>query len=334
MRAVMLRQGGGPEVLKIENVEEPVVGAGEVLVRLAAAALNHRDSFIRQGLYAGIKLPVVLGSDGSGEVVAVGEGVDESMLGWQVVMNPSLDWGKDARVQGPDFRILGMPDNGTYAEYVKVPVSSVHAAPSGLTKEETAAIPLAGLTAFRAVVTRGQTQVDENVLVTGVGGGVATFAMQMARYCGARVFVTSGSDTKLARAQEFGAFAGVNYRDPDWVSRIRELTDGGPDLIIDSAGGAQFDRLIDLVKPGGRIVTYGGTLGVIPEVQIRRIFWKQITIMGTTMGTDAEFVEMLKWFEAGAITPIIDCVLPLADAAEAHKRMDEALQFGKIVLVP
>lgn len=334
MRAVVLREIGGPEVLRVEAVADPTPGPGEVLVRVHAAALNHRDAFIRQGKYAGMKLPVIPGSDCSGEVVAVGDGVDESMIGWNVVVNPSLGWGKDLRVQGDGFHILGMPDDGTYAELVKVPASAVHAAPSSLSAEELAALPLAGLTAFRAVVTRGQTQVDEHVLVTGVGGGVATFAVQMARYCGARVIVTSGSEAKLARAQEFGAQGGVSYRDPDWVKRVRELTDGGPDLIIDSAGGAQFDQLLDLARPGGRIVTYGATLGPVPEVQVRRIFWKQLTVMGSTMGTDAEFVEMLKWFESGAITPIVDCVLPLEEAAEAHRRMEHAEQFGKIVLKP
>lgn len=334
MRAVVLRELGGPEVLRNEVLPDPVPGPGEVLVRLFAAALNHRDAFIREGKYAGIQLPAVLGSDGAGEVVAVGEGVDDSMLGWHVVINPGFDWGPDARVQAPEFRILGMPDHGTYAELVKVPAAYVHTMPSSLSREEAAALPLAGLTAFRAVVTRGQTQVDENVLVTGVGGGVATFAVQMARYCGARVFVTSGSESKLARAQEFGAFAGVSYKDPDWVKRLRDLTDGGPDLIIDSAGGPQFDQLIDLVRPGGRIVTYGATLGAVPNVQIRRIFWKQITVMGSTMGTNAEFIEMLKWFESGAISPIVDCVYPLAQASEAHRRMEQAEQFGKIVLTP
>ncbi|MDB5099679.1 MAG: ccr [Cyanobacteria bacterium RYN_339] len=334
MRAIVLRETGGPDVLKLETVNDPTPGQGQVLVRVDAAALNHRDVFIRQGLYAGMKLPVIPGSDCAGEVVAVGDGVDESMLGWRVVVDPALDWGRDARVQGKDFRILGMPEDGTYAQFVRVPASNVHAAPSALSVEEAAALPLAGLTAFRAVVSRGQTQVDENVLVTGVGGGVATFAVQMARYAGARVFVTSSSDAKLARAQEFGAQGGANYKDPAWLQRIRDLTDGGPDLVIDGAGGAQFEQLLDLVRPGGRIVTYGATLGPVPEVQIRRIFWKQLTIMGSTMGMPGEFVEMLKWFETGAISPIVDCVYPLAEAAEAHRRLEAAGQFGKIVLKP
>jgi NADPH:quinone reductase-like Zn-dependent oxidoreductase len=332
MRAVVLRETGGPEVLRLEAVPDPEPGPGEVLVRVAAAALNKRDSWIRQGRYAGIRLPAILGSDGAGEIVATGPDVDDSLEGWRVVIDPSLGWGGDPRVQGPDFRILGMPEDGTYAEYVKVPASAIHLMPSGLSAEEAATIPLAGLTAYRAVVTRGQAQVDEHVVITGVGGGVASFALQMARYAGARVHVTSGSEEKLARAREFGAEGGANYRDPGWVADLRDQTDGGPHLVIDGTGGAQLDQLLDLVRPGGRIVSYGSTLGNTPEFQVRRLFWKQLTLMGTTMGSDHEFTDMLKWFETGAITPIVDCVYPLEEAAEAHRRMDEAAQFGKIVL--
>lgn len=332
MRAVVLRETGGPEVLRVEHVDDPVPGPGEVVVQLEAAALNKRDSWIRQGLYAGIRLPVILGSDGAGVIVATGPDVDDSLEGWRVVINPSLDWGGDARVQGPDFRILGLPDDGTYAEYVRVPANAIHTMPSSLSAEEAAAIPLAGLTAYRAVVTRGQAQVDEHVVITGVGGGVATMALQMARYAGARVSVTSGSAAKLARAQEFGAQGGVNYRDPDWVEALRDLTDGGPHLVIDGTGGAQLDQLLDLVRPGGRIVTYGATLGSVPRLQVRRVFWKQLTLMGTTMGTDHEFADMLKWFETGAVSPIVDCVYPLEEAPAAHARLDAAEQFGKVVL--
>ena len=332
MRAVVLRETGGPEVLRVETLPDPEPGPGEVLVKVEAAALNRRDSWIRQGRYAGIRLPAVLGSDGAGEIVATGEDVDPSLEGWRVVINPSLDWGPDARVQGPGFHILGMPTDGTYAEYVRVPARAIHAMPSSLSAVEAAAIPLAGLTAYRAVVTRGQAQVDEHVVITGVGGGVATMALQMARYAGARVAVTSGSEAKLARAQEFGAQGGVSYKDPAWVAQLRDLTDGGPHLVIDGTGGAQLDQLLDLVRPGGRIVTYGATLGPVPELQLRRIFWKQLTLMGTTMGTDQEFADMLRWFETGAVSPIVDCVYPLEQAAEAHRRMDEAAQFGKIVL--
>lgn len=333
MRAIVLRELGDPEQLRLETVPDPEPGPGQVLVRLEAAALNHRDVWIRKGQYAGVKVPIILGSDGAGEVVAVGEGVDASFVGWRVVINPALDWGKDPRVQGPHFRILGLPDDGTYAELVCVSADQVHPIPTGLSVEQAAAIPLAGLTAYRAVVTRGQVRPDEIVLVNGVGGGVATFALQMARFNGARVFVTSGSPEKLDRAAELGAEGGVSYKDPTWTKQLKEMMGGqGPDLIIDSAGGAEFDALLDLAAPGGRVAIYGATLGAAPNVQLRRIFWKQLTILGSTMGTDHEFAEMLKLFDSGAITPVIDRTFPLAEAAEAQRRMEQAGQFGKIVL--
>jgi NADPH:quinone reductase-like Zn-dependent oxidoreductase len=332
MRAVVLRELGDPEVLRLEEVPDPQPGPGEVLVRLEAAALNHRDVWIRKGLYAGIKVPIILGADGAGEVVAVGEGVDSSFVGWRVVINPALDWGKNPRVQGPNFRILGLPDDGTYAELVKVPASSVHPIPTGLSVEEAAAIPLAGLTAYRAVVTRGQVRPDEIVLITGVGGGVATFALQIARFNGARVFVTSGMDEKLDRARALGAEGGVNYKHADWPQQLKDQMSGAPDLIIDSVGGATFDTLLDLAAPGGRLVSYGATLGAVPNLAMRRVFWKQLTILGSTMGTDQEFADMLKLFDSGAIAPVVDQVFPLAEAAAAHRRMEEAGQFGKIVL--
>lgn len=332
MRAVVLRELGDPEVLRLEEVPDPQPGPGEVLVRLEAAALNHRDVWIRKGQYAGIKVPIILGADGAGEVVAVGEGVDSSFMGWRVVINPALDWGKNPRVQGPNFRILGLPEDGTYAELVKVPASSVHPIPTGLSVEEAAAIPLAGLTAYRAVVTRGQVRPDETVLITGVGGGVATFALQIARFNGARVFVTSGMEAKLDRARALGAEGGVNYKDADWAQQLKDQMGSAPDLIIDSVGGATFDTLLDLAAPGGRIVSYGATLGAVPNMAMRRVFWKQLTILGSTMGTDQEFADMLKLFDSGAIAPVVDQTFPLADAAAAHRRMEESGQFGKIVL--
>lgn len=332
MRAVVLEALGGPEQLVVKEVPTPTPGPGQVLVRLRMAALNRRDAWIRQGQYAGIRLPAILGSDGVGDVVAVGPGVDDSIEGWRVVIQPGFLWGDSDAHQGPHFHILGMPHPGTYAEFVVVPASHVHPAPSLLEDAEAAALPLAGLTAFRAVVTRGQAAVDEWVLVTGVGGGVASFAVQLARYQGAKVVVSSGSEAKLARAVELGAEGGELYTDPDWVKRLRERTEGGPHLIVDATGGAPFDQLVDLARPGGRIVSYGATLGDVPQLQLRRVFWKQLTLMGSTMGTDAEFVELLKWADAGAFTPVVDAIYPLAQVAEAHARMEAAEQFGKIVL--
>jgi NADPH:quinone reductase-like Zn-dependent oxidoreductase len=332
MRAIVLRDLGGPEHLRLETVPDPQPGPGEVVVRLKAAALNHRDVWIRKGLYAGIKLPVILGSDGAGAVAAVGSGVDAKLAGQEVVINPGFDWGDDDRVQGPNFRILGLPDDGTYAELVKVPAAYVHPKPAGWSWEEAAALPLAGLTAYRAIVTRAQVGANDTVLVTGIGGGVSLFALQIAKARGARVVVTSGSDEKLARAKELGADGGANYKTGDWAKDIVKLTGGGPAVVIDSVGGETFGKAIDVVRPGGRVVTYGATTGPVPQVEVRRIFWKQLNVFGSTMGTPREFAAMLELYAKGTARPVVDKVFPLADAAGAHRRMEEAGQLGKIVL--
>lgn len=331
MNAVVLRELGAPERLALESVPDPQPGPGEAVVRLRAAALNHRDAWIRRGLYAGIRLPVILGSDGAGNVESIGDGVSASWLGEPVVINPSLDWGADSRVQGPSYRILGLPDDGTYAERVRVPAANLFPKPPALSWEAAAAVPLAGLTAYRALVTRARVQAGETVLVTGIGGGVATFTLLLARHLGARVFVTSGSDAKIDRARELGAIGGVNYRSDTWVRDAQRLTGGGPDLVVDSAGRDTFPALLDIVRPGGRIVTFGATTGSASTVEVRRIFWKQISILGSTMGTPDEFASMLGLFD-GSLAPVVDRVFPIEAAAGAHRRMDQAEQFGKIVL--
>ena len=330
MKAIILRELGGPEKLVLESAADPVPGPGQAVVRLRAAALNHRDAWIRKGLYAGIKLPIILGSDGAGEVTAVGEGVARGLVGTAVVINPSLDWGTSDRVQGPKYRILGLPDNGTYAEQVLAPAENLVPKPEALSWVEAAAIPLAGLTAYRALFTRGRLQKDDTVLVTGVGGGVATFAVLFAHQAGARVFVTSGSDEKLARAGVLGAAGGVNYRTENWGKAVQDMCGGGPDFIVDSAGKDAFPTLLDVIKPGGRIVTFGATTGSPSTIEIRKIFWKQVSVLGSTMGSPREFAEMVRLFAHG-LKPAIDHIFPLADAAHAHGRMDQAGQFGKIV---
>jgi zinc-binding alcohol dehydrogenase/oxidoreductase len=236
-------------------------------------------------------------------------------------------------VQSPLFKILGLPDNGTYAEFVCVPVENIFPKPTHLTFEESAALPLAGLTAYRAVVSRAKVREGETVLVTGIGGGVATFALLFAKTIGASVVVTSGNDTKINRAVEIGAGAGVNYKNKDWAAELLAATNGVlPDVVIDSAGGETLNVSIDLLKPGGRLVTYGATAGAVKELQVRRIFWKQLSIYGSTMGTPDEFASMLSFVEQYSLHPVIDSVFPLRNAAQAHRRMDESAQFGKIVL--
>ena len=333
MKAIVLKELGGPEKLLWEEVADPVPGAGEVLVRLKAAALNHRDAWIRKGLYANIQLPTILGSDGSGEVSAVGSGVSTDLLGQAVVINPCLDWGPEIKAQGPGMRILGMPDNGTYAQMVVVPAANIRPKPAHLSFEEATALPLAGMTAYRALVTRARVTAGETVLITGVGGGVASLALQIAHCLGARTFVTSGSDHKIERARALGAAGGVNYRDEQWSRKLRQLLQGRPlDVIIDGSGGSVFERALALIGPAGRIVTYGATLGAARQIEVRRIFWKQVTVMGSTMASPQEFDALVQLCSAHGLRPPIDRVFPLKEAGEAHQRMEDAKQFGKILL--
>lgn len=332
MKAIILRELGGPDKLLLEEVPDPQPGAGEVVVKLHAAALNHRDQWIRHGQYAGIKLPIILGSDGAGIVHSVGEGVDSALLGQEVVINPSLDWGPNEAAQGKSFRILGLPDDGTYAEFIKVPAENVIAKPAHLSFEEAAALPLAALTAYRAVATRAQVKAGETVLVTGVGGGVATFAVQIAKALGARVLVTSGSDEKIERAKELGAAGGANYKTQDWAKEITTLSGGGPDVVIDSAGADTLETAVKIVKPAGRIVFFGATNGLAPGLDLRRIFFKQLALLGSTMGSPREFAAVVKLYADQQLKPTVDKVFPLTETPAAHQRMEEAGQFGKIVL--
>jgi zinc-binding alcohol dehydrogenase/oxidoreductase len=331
MRAVVLHAVGDVEQLRMEQRPDPHPGPGEAVVRLRAAALNHRDVWIRKGQYAGIKLPIILGSDGAGQVVEVGSGVDRSWVGRAVVIDPSLNWGTDERAQGSSFHILGLPADGTYAEMVLVPAANLHPKPAHLSWEEAAAVPLASVTAYRALVTRAQVQSGETVLITGIGGGVAATALVIAARLGAKVWVTSGHDAKLKAARTHGAEGGVDHRKDDWTKTLVAEIGYRPDVVIDSAGGDTFNKALDVLKPGGRLVTYGSTLGAADRVEIRRIFWKQLNVLGCTMGPPSDFAAMLKLYEGG-LRPVIDKVFPLEQASDAHIRMEAGDQFGKIVL--
>ncbi len=333
MKAIVLHDIGELETIQLEDAADPRPGPGEVVVRLRAAALNHRDLFIRRGQYAGLRFPIIPGSDGAGTVAAVGDGVTEVRPGDDVIINPSVNWGDDPRAQGPAFKILGLPDNGTFAQLVAVPAANALPRPPGLSDEEAAAIPLAGLTAYRAAVTRGRVGAGDTVLVLGIGGGVATFVLLIATALGARVLVTSGSDDKIARARALGADDGFNYKTVNWVKAVKEATgEQGADLIIDGTGGATFDQALDAARPGGRVVSYGSTTGPVPELAVRRLFFKQLDVMGSTMGSPDDFRAMLDLFGAGKARPVVDRVFPLAEAGAALRHMDQAAQFGKIVL--
>jgi NADPH:quinone reductase-like Zn-dependent oxidoreductase len=332
MRAVRLERQGPPEELKLIELPDPVAGAGEAVVRLQAAGLNHRDVWIRQGLYARIKLPCVLGSDGAGVVESVGAGVDKAWVGKRAVIIPCEGWGPDPRVQSKDFLILGMPRQGTMAEKIAVPASMLCEIPAHLSFAEAAALPVAGLTAYRSLVTQGGLQAGEQVLVTGIGGGVATMALLFAKALGAEVSVTSGSEDKLAKARSMGAVAAVSYKAKEWEKTLVAQAGRQPSLVIDGAGGDGLNALIAAVAPAGRIVLYGATRLSPSKLDMAKIFFKQITIRGTTMGTDDEFRAMLKLVESGRIQPVIDRVFRLSQAVEANRLLEESTQMGKIVL--
>src|SRR5215212_1543121 len=334
MKAVRLHKLEGPDELVYEDVPEPEPGPGETVVRLRAAALNRRDLFATQGQYPGVTpdiLPRIPGSDGSGEVVARGEGAEGPEEGTEVVINPALYWGDDPRVPGKEYRILGLPDEGTFAQHVKVPADHVFPKPSHLSFEEAAAIPLGALTAYRALVTRGQVQEGETVAVPGIGSGVATFVVQMAAALGARVFVTSGSDEKIELAKELGAEGGVNYNNEDWSKELKSMA-GGVDLGVDHVGGEAFDALVSLAAPGGRIVTFGATAGPKVTVLMPRIFLKHLTVLGTAMGIHEEFGAMLDLYQESGLRPAINETFPLEETTAAMERMEEGAGLGKIVL--
>jgi len=305
--------------------------AGEVRVRLKAAALNHRDVWIKLGQYAGLKFPAQPGSDGAGVVESVGAGVDATWAGREVIINPAFGWGEREPAQGSDFTILGLPRDGTLAEVVTVPVTQLSAKPAHLTWIEAAALPLSGLTAYRALFARAQLQPGERVLISGVGGGVALFALQFAVAQGAQVYVTSGSDEKIAKAIQLGAAGGFNYTHPGWAKTAVHAGHAF-DVVVDSAGGEGFESLIDLTAPGGRVVFFGATRGNPPVLPMRKVFWRQISLLGTTMGSPADWAAMTEFVDRHQIAPVVSDVFPLERVGEAFDLMERGGQFGKIVV--
>ena len=326
MKALVLT--GMNEAMVVQERADPVAGEGEVIVKVRAAALNHRDVWIQKGQYAGLKYPIIPGSDGAG-IVAAGAG---EWTGKDVIINPSINWGNRLTHQDPRaFRILGLPDDGTFAEFVRVPRSALFEKPPHLSFEEAAAIPLAGLTAYRALFTRAGLQAGEIVLITGIGGGVALFALRYALAAGARVFVSSGDDEKIGKAIALGAHGGVNYKHPDWGKALQEMA-GGFDIIVDGAAGDGMDELLNLANPGGRLVFYGATRGNPSSLVARRIFWKQLTIFGSTMGSPDDFLAMAAFINRHGIRPVVDRVFPFDEGEAALRHMEDARQFGKIVI--
>jgi len=331
LKAYVLRETNGPESLKLEDFDLGTIKPNEVCIKIKAASLNRRDFFITHGMYPGMRLPSILGSDGAGEIVEVGEEVNELTVGDEVIINPSINWGERDDICSEHFNVLGMPQNGTFAEFIIVHKENVKKKPSYLSWSEAAAIPLAALTAYRALFSRGELTETDTVLIPGIGSGVALYALQIAASHGAKVIITSSSDEKIEKALKLGAFAGYNYKDQDWYKKLRNQI-GMVNLTIDGVGGESFNRIIDVTAQGGRIVTYGATNGVVPNTVLPKIFFKNMDIRGTTMGSPREFEQMIALFEKHNIKPVIDSVYSFSDLQEALKHMGEGHQFGKIAI--
>ena len=332
MKAIVLEEIGGPDNLKIKEVGTPEPGPGEVRVKLQNSALNRRDYWITIGRYPRTSLPCIAGSDGAGTIDAVGTGVDDAVIGNEVVVYPAREWGNNEAVSGPDFRVLGMPDQGTFAEYICCPATDVYARPAHLSWEQSAAVPLAGLTAWRAVVTQAEVKAGQTVLVTGAGSGVSTFAIQWASALGAEVYVTSGSEEKIEKAKSIGAVGGISYKQEEYHKALRKQA-GGFNAIIDSAGGDDVNNLLSTLRPAGRFVFFGATLGSPSTgLEIPRLFFNQNRIQGTMMGSNAEFKAMLGFVSENKIEPVVDRVLPMSEAIAAHKLLESFGQMGKVVL--
>ena len=312
-------------------------GRREVLVKIEAAAMNHRDNWMTMGLYPRMKYGGIIGSDGCGVVIAVSDEEDNNLVGKRVVSDAAVKWGSSERGPDPSFNILGMPLDGTFAEFVRIPAANIHLAPSHLTSEQCAAIPLAGATAYRALVTKGDVSQGSTVLITGIGGGVALFALQFAVALGCKVFVTSGSNDKLKKACEMGACYGVNYRTKGWEVELKKRIrkdDAGFDCVIDGAGGPAVTQIMRLMKPGGRFVTYGATAGSPKSIPLPSVFLPNIEIRGTAMASPTEVESMIKLIEQQKIVPVVDKVFHFHKIDVALERMRKSGQFGKIVLVP
>jgi NADPH:quinone reductase-like Zn-dependent oxidoreductase len=342
MKALAIRAHGGPEVVNLEELPDPRPAAGHVIVGVKAAALNHLDIWVRKG-WPGLKLafPHVLGSDVAGVVEALGEGVEGVKVGDAVVVNPSLGCGRCERcLSGHEnlcrrFAILGEHVSGGQAERLAVPARNVMPKPARLSFEEAAAVPLTFMTAWHALVQRASLRPGETVLVHAAGSGVGVAAVQIAKLLGARVIATAGSDAKLGKAKGLGADEVVNYETQDFVQEVRRLTDKkGVEVVFEHVGKKTWEKSILAAAIGGRIVTVGATTGFDPLTDLRHVFFRQLSILGSTMGTAGDLLEVLRFVNEGKLRPVVDRVLPLADGRKAQDLLSERAQFGKIVLKP
>lgn len=331
MKALLLESTDGPESTRVADVETPEPKSGEVRVAIKAASINHREMWIARGLYPGMTLPSTLGCDGAGVVDRLGDGVSGISIGDEVVIYPGRNWGSNRQAPHPEFGLLGMPFPGTIAEYVCVPAENVAPKPKGMNWEEAAATLLTGLTAWRALMTKGRLEAGETLLISGIGGGVATFGLAFAVALGAKVYVTGHSEDVLARAQEMGALGGLLYTDPEWRKKVGKLT-GGIDVVLDGAPAPSFANYVRAINPGARIVIYGSTAGDKFEVTATGIFLKSASIVGSQVGDLQDFREMLAFIDKHGIKPVIEKSFPLEQAREALLFLEKDHKFGKVVV--
>lgn len=342
MKAAIFRQHGGPEVLEYADVPEPRMLANEVLVQVKACALNHLDIFVRRGMPGiTIPLPHILGNDIAGVVRDVGELVTWVKPGDEVMVHPGVSCGHcEACLSGQDnlcreYDIIGYRRDGGYAELVAVPGVNIIPKPSQLSWEEAAALPLVTVTAWHMLITRANVQPGEDVLVHAAGSGVGSVAIQIAKLRGARVITTAGSEEKLAKARELGADVTINYTQDDWPKDVRRVTDRkGVDVVVEHTGAATWPGSISSLKNNGRLVTCGATSGHDAHTDLRQVFYRHLTLLGSFMGSKAELLEAMKFVREGKIHGVVDRVLPLSEARRAHELIEDRAQFGKIVLQP
>lgn len=342
MKALIFSEHGGPEVVRVDDVSTPDPGPGEVRIAVRASSMNHLDLWVRRGLPIDTTMPHVGGSDIAGVVDAVGAGVDEELVGLRVVVDPSLGYVDfhESPPRGPGFprpelTLIGEHTDGGHAEYAVVPEANLMELPDEVSFEDAAAAGLVFVTAWRGLVGRGGIRPGEDVLVTGGSGGVSTAAIQIARRAGARLHVVTSGSENVERVQELGAHRAYDRLDVDWAEGVKTATDGrGVDLVLDSVGEAMWEDVVKSLAVGGRLVSYGATSGAEGPVDIRRLFWKQLSVLGTTMGTPGEFREVMRLVFRGELKPVIHEVLPLEEGRRAHELLEEGEVFGKLVLVP
>jgi NADPH:quinone reductase-like Zn-dependent oxidoreductase len=325
VKAVRIHEDGGPDVLSYEDVPDPEPEAGDVLVSLRAAGLNHLDIWIRKGLPS-VPKPRILGADGSGVVAALGDGVTGFSIGDRVVVNPGVP--HDGRIT-----VIGEHTDGTYCELKSIPAAQLYPLDDSLSFEEGAAFPLVFETAYRMLVTKASVQPGEWVLIWGIGGGVALAAFEICRALGAHTVVTSSSTDKLERARGLGADVVVDHEREDVVASVREATDGrGADVVVETVGEATWERSLTAAGQEGRVVVCGATSGHSPPARLYRLWWKQLVVYGSTMGMPTDFEGAYELIRTGRSRIHVDGVYPLAEAAKAHERLESGTQFGKVVL--